>query len=216
MKKLLFSLLILATAFSYAQNFSGTIDFELKYSDLDEQMKPYESMLPKSMTLEMSDGMSKMTQPNGMGGETIVISNEAEGESLTLMNMMGNKIAIKAGKEQMEEVKKEEETEIELIDETKEIAGYKCKKAIITDIEGNEMTVFYTNEIPTTKSIQQMEGIDGFPLEYTIEDKMFTATTVATSVVKGKVKKIKMSIPSDYEEKTIEELKAMMGGGMGM
>ena len=33
-------------------------------------------------------------------------------------------------------------------------------------------------------------------------------------IKKEKVKKIKMAVPSDYEEMTTEDLKKMMGGGM--
>ena len=39
-------------------------------------------------------------------------------------------------------------------------------------------------------------------------------TQTVTEINEGKVKKIKMDVPSDYELKTLEELQKMGAGGM--
>lgn len=209
--------LLLALIFSiglFAQDdFSGIISYEISYEDMNDQMKQMESMLPKSMTVEIKDGMSKTIQPNAMGGETIVISDNNSGESLTLMNMMGNKIALKTEKEDLEDAQEENDIEIEYLDETMEIAGYECKKALITANDGSEVVVYYTNELPSANVSSNIKQIDGFPMQMEISQEMFTMITKVTEVNETKVKKIKMEVPSDYDLKTKEELQKMMGGG---
>ncbi len=51
-------------------------------------------------------------------------------------------------------------------------------------------------------------------MEIVINQEMFTMTQTVVSIKKGKVKRIKMEIPSDYAFKTIEDLKKMGAGGM--
>ena len=141
---LLISFLFCLTAIAQDE-FSGEVTYEISYEDLDDQIKAMESMLPKSMTVEMRDGMSKTIQPNAMGGETIVIVNNENGETLTLLNIMGNKMAIKSNANDKED--EEGNVEVEYTEETKEIAGYECKKAIATTEDGTEVIIYYTNEL---------------------------------------------------------------------
>ncbi len=193
-----------------AQDFEGTFTYEMVYENLSPQIKPMAGMLPKSSTVVVKGELSKTTTPNPMGGESSVIINSTTGETLTLMNVMGQKYATKMTPE---DVKDEDKPEVEYTEETKEILGYMCKKAIATDKEGNEVDVFYTEEIDVKVS-SSVNGIKGFPMQVIITQDMFTMTQTVTEIKKGKVKKIKMEVPSDFELKTIEELQKMMSGGM--
>lgn len=211
MKNLTLALTFLISSISiFAQDFEGTITYEMVYENLSPQIKPQAGMLPKSAVLDVKGELSKTTTPNAMGGETVIIQNTSTEETLQLMNMMGMKIAVKMTAEQKKELQGDEKPEIELTDETKEILGYTCKKAIVTDKDNNEVEVYYTDEIDA-KSSSSIEGIKGFPMQIIVVQDMFTLTQTVTEVKKGKVKKIKMVIPSDFELKTIEELKEMMG-----
>lgn len=61
---------------------------------------------------------------------------------------------------------------LDLLDDTKIILGYKCKKAILT-VGGMESTYWYTNDIEVDISGQQITNplIPGFPMEFfTISD----------------------------------------------
>ena len=115
---------------------------------------------------------------------------------------MGQKYATKMTSD---DIKDEDKPEIEYTEETKDILGYTCKKAIATDKEGNEVEVYYTEEIDVKVS-SSVDGIKGFPMQVIITQDMFTMTQTVTEIKKGKVKKIKMEVPSDFELKTIEEL----------
>ena len=67
------------------------------------------------------------------GMNTITITDYTEKSSVSLINMMGQKYAIK---QTTAEIEKENTaagtTTVELSDETKVIAGYTCKKAVVT------------------------------------------------------------------------------------
>ena len=116
----------------------------------------------------------------------------------------------KAKKELKGEVEK---PVIEYTEESKQILGYTCNKAITTDKHGNKIEVYFTEElkIEVTNSI---EGMKGFPMKIVVNQDMFIMTQTVTSIKKGEVKKIKMEIPSDYEFKSFEELQKM--GAIGM
>lgn len=212
MKKLSLILAFLTSSILFAQNdFEGLIQFEMKYENLSDEIKPMESMLPKSISIEVKENMSKTITPNAMGGETTILSNSESGETITLMNMMGMKYAIKSNSN---DKKPEDKPEVELVDETKEILGYTCKKAIITDKDGNETEIFYSEELNDVSFSGNVEGINGFPMETIISQEMFTMIQTASKIEKKKIKKIKLEVPSEFEVKTLEELQKIMGGGM--
>ena len=211
MKKITLSILCALSSFLLlAQDFSGTITYEMVYENLSPQIKPMAGMLPKSSITEVRDGLSKTSTPNPMGGEVTVIVNSETGDILTLMNVMGQKYATKASSN---DVKDEDKPEIEYSEDTKEILGYACKKAVATDKNGNEVEVYYTKDIDVKVS-SSVDGIDGFPMQVIVVNDMFTMTQTVTQIDEGKVKKIKMEVPSDYEVKTLEELQKMQAGGM--
>jgi hypothetical protein len=212
MKRLSLILLLFISTFTFAQSdFEGTITMDISYENLNEQMKAAESMLPSATTVEVRDGMAKTTTPSGMG-ETVVISNISTGEMLTLQNMMGNRIAYKITAEQLQA--ENETPEVEYLDETKEIAGYTCKKAIVT-VGEIETEIYYTEELPNISSQTTSGQIDGFPMQTTISiPNMFTQVQTVNKIEEEKVKKIKMEIPEGYTEMSYEELKKMGAGGM--
>lgn len=209
-----FSLLFVAlfiSIISFAQDdFEGIITYDITYDNLNEQMKAYESMLPKLNTLEIKDGFAKSVSPNAMGGETVMLINLKTSEMITMMNTMGNKIAVRSNSSDTKE--DDDDVSIEYSDETKEILGYLCKKVIITkgDIES---TVYYTKELPSVNVSMGSKKIDGFPMQTIVETEMFTQIQTASKVDKTKVKKIKMVIPDDFKEMSMEEIKTM---GMSM
>jgi len=119
------------------------------------------------------------------------------------------------------DLKKEKETAptttIKYLDETKVIAGYKCKKAEVTikTKEGVEDTfiVFYTTEIPVNETKTTFEGLNGFPLEYNIAQGGIKMTFSTKSIEKSPIPDSKFELDKEgYKETTLQELqKSMMG-----
>lgn len=219
MKKLSFILALFISSMLFAQDFEGTINYEISYEDLTEEMKAHASMLPDGFKIEVDKEMSKVTQPSPMGGSpTIAISNQKTGETLTLIDAMGQKLALKVSGEENKKKEKEaaDDIEVKYVDgDEKEIAGYKCKKAILETKDGSEITIYYTEDLPNIDVSDQASGIKGFPMEITTVTDMFTTITRVKSIEEGKVDKIKMEVPEGYDEITMDEFKKMFGG-MGL
>ncbi len=96
--------------------------------------------------------------------------------------------------------------------ETKEILGYNCKKV---DVELGEdiFPVYYTTELNvlSNKNEFPFEDIKGVILEYTMNQQGITTHISATEVKKQKVNASMFTIPSDYEQMTMEEMMKMFG-----
>jgi GLPGLI family protein len=214
---LLFILTASAKSFTYAQKISeGKLVYEISFPDmqLDEQMK---GMMPTESTIYFKDNQIRM-EMKMMGMSTVVITDAKDKSATTLMDMMGNKYAVKltADEIQKEQAKmSNSKYETKLTDETKMIAGYKCKKAIATGKDGNDIIIYYTNEILARNQgfNDQYKGIDGFPMEYQMTQNGMNMRFVAKSVSKEKVEADKFTIPPDYKITTKEEIAKMFNVG---
>ena len=138
---------------------------------------------------------------------------------VSLMDIMGKKFLIKMD---ASDIKKEQETTpetaIKYTDETKTIAGYKCKKAVVTikNGEGKVMDVYYTEEIPTNDIKPVYKGLKGFPLEYSVNQGGMEMKFTAKNVSKVSVADSKFEIPTEgYTVTTIDGLQKAMTQEMG-
>jgi GLPGLI family protein len=107
------------------------------------------------------------------------------------------------------------EVNVKLEIETKEILGYNCKKAILTDGEGNESVYWYTNELNVDKNGQNMmnDKIPGVALEYEINQQgikmLMSAITVEQKLDKKSKELFEMTIPKGYTEVSAEDLQKL-------
>lgn len=205
--------LILALIVSFglsAQEFQGTIIYKISYDELPTEMQGYESMLPNETKVMVRDQISKSVTNNPMtGGETIILSDNANGKTMSLIDVMGEKYAITS-----EGSKESDDVTYEDTGEEKEIAGYKCKVAS-AEAENTNLTVCYTKELPAINN-SNVSGLDGFPLEIIIEMEQMTMVQTVTEVKEGKIDKMKFEAPSGYTVLTTEEAKAKFKGMGGM
>lgn len=208
-------LLTLPMVSAMAQSFEGVITYEISYDNLPKEMAEYESMLPKESISTIKGHMYKMEQPSTMGMKQVTImDNEAE-SGILLMEMMGKKSAIVLDKESREKFEKDQpEPEITYVDETKEIAGYTCKKALVQMPESQgsgSLEVYYTDKI-LDLDMNQVKGLKGFPLQYTANTGQFLMTMTAQSVDKKKISEEEFVVPEGYEHITMEEFQKTFGG----
>jgi len=212
------SLLFIGQSFAQA-NFEGTIKFKIEYEDLPEEMVEMEEMLPKEMVTKIKGNKNRTEQNSGMGN-TINILDGDKKSSISLINMMGNKIAVEMNLKEMEIQKakmgNDAPPEIEYADGTKKIAGYICKEATITIAGTDEtVTIFFTSEIQTQKIGEQYEGFEGFPMQYKISAQGLTMVITATSVTKETISKSEFTIPEDYKRMTSEEFQKSIKTQLG-
>jgi len=146
-----------------------------------------------------------------------------------LMEQMGNKIAVKQTKEEMEkeEAKQKEkpaDPKIEYTTETKTIAGYECKKAIVTTISGKDkkeekMEIWYSDKFENLNKEGKgrgqsfMKGLKGVPFEYSGAQGPMKFKMVSKEVSIEPVADSKFELSTEgYKMMTMDELKAMQGG----
>ncbi len=225
MKNLMRTIIVTALLFAVfalnteAKEFKGIITYKISYNmpDMDPQMA---SMMPKIMTYYISGNMSKTEISSSMFKNIHII--DAENQIVyDLYDMMGQKFYTKEGKEEIEDqIAKEDEPTLKFVDETKEIAGYECKKVIITiEEEGKSMTfnVYYAPKLGSKAlnfNNSMFKDIDGALMEFEIIEGMGNMKMEAISVEKKKLKDSDFEIPEGYKETTKDEMRQNFGGGM--
>ncbi len=216
-------LLLLAVSFSVAVNaqakggsFKGTITYKITYpeSNLDASQL---TAMPQFMTLTLSGNKSKAEMSMAMMDQILLMDSDAK-TTVILVNINGQKVALKPKK--AGEKPSGKEPVVEPAGETKEIAGYVCKKANIhygdEKSKADPMSVYYSEELGNNKIFfdNEYRNLVGIPLEFKYKMQGMNMLLTATKVEPGKVKDREFEIPSDYKESTPEELRRMFGGGM--
>jgi GLPGLI family protein len=212
-----FMLLFLTTVFA-GKPFEGTITYKITYPE-NKFSESQMAMFPKLMSISVKGSKSRSEMM--MSAITSVeIKDHVEKTSTTLINVMGQKFAIKQNQAEIEkEWANAGIPTIEYSAETKMIAGYKCKKAVVTmNNDGVKSTfeAFYTNELGGSNvnfDNPVYNGIDGVLLEFTISMMEMNAKFTASSVEKKGLPAKDFEVPSDYKPTTKDELKSLFGGG---
>ena len=205
---------VLTVATSIAQSSEGHIAYDVNVSSDDPNMAMAVSMMQDSR-LEVSFKGKQSYTIFSMGAiMTMKTISSNSGDVLMLMDgMMGSKV-IKTTNEELEQTEEGEEDDLEITleDETKMVAGYECKKAVVTDEDGNETVFWYTDEIvSSTKNRGNLNGkIPGISLAFETDQggmKMsFTANKVETTVDDSI---FDMTIPDGYTEMSFEDFSKM-------
>jgi GLPGLI family protein len=210
--------LALVTQVSNAQDKikEGKAVFEISYPDAENMNDQQLAMMPKDVTIYFKDGKSR-SEMSMSYGSFVTITDDAKKESIMCMDMMGKKNAIKTSYDEAEKEKaKLGEYDVKITDETKEIAGYKCKKAMITyKKEEKPMEVWFTNDVAGTQSGRySYKGIDGFMMEFSMVQQGMTMKMTCTSLdKKALVSDDKFKIPDGFTVMTQEEMQKQWGGG---
>lgn len=200
-----------------AKEFRGVIIYNISYPDskLDAQAQ---AMMPKTMKVLIRDKWSRTEMSMGMGNTTVIFNGEDK-TGVTLLDMMGQKYAIKMDEETIEkESSKIPDINVEFTDETKDIAGYSCKKALLKFTENGKdkvHTVYYTDELGKgflNYDNPMFRDIPGVMLEYSAEESGMKMVFTAISVEKKNISEKEFETPDGYKTVTQEELQGMFGG----
>jgi len=224
MKKILSFMMIAAIIMGFAstaisKDFSGVITYKISYPgmEIDASMA---AMMPKMATLSIKENMSKFEISMGqMGKQVQIIDGEAKTVT-TVMDMMGQKFYYVQTEDEIQAEEGAENITVDIKDETKEIAGYECTKAVVTVMEsGEEMmfTIFFSEEIGSSSlniDNPYFKDIPGAMLEFEIDTGAGTMKMEALSVDKKKLSDSDFEVPEGFEEKSSAEIKQMFGGGM--
>jgi GLPGLI family protein len=218
MKKQLFSLfaaLVLSSTLS-AQTSEGHVKYSIDMTSDNPEMAMAISMMQGStLQIYFKEQQSRVEMAMGSFMNTITISDATKGEALTLTSgMMGNS-AMKTtfgddNGDGVSDVDAEVDIDITITEETKKILDYTCKKAIMSDEEGNESIFWFTDQINANKQGQNMlsDKIPGFPLQMEVNTNGMVMVMTATEFNKKLKDKnlFDMTVPEGYTLTTPEEL----------
>ena len=221
---LLIGILAVSNSFSFAQKkgkpFAGTIKYALTYEGVEASQM---AQMPTATTTTISGNRQKVTLD--LGQYAVITITDGDAESFVFyLDMMGQKYAYRMNKEAIakekggDTIKKPTYTYSE---ETKDIAGFKCKKATTVSKNaetGDETTsiVWYTEDLVVGDKLNFMgdnEGIKGVILGTESTSGKVVRKSYASEVKKEKIKDTDFLIPADAKEMTKEEFMKMFSGG---
>lgn len=213
---LFFVISLMASAEVMGQSTSKLSDFVIKYDvkidgleNAGEISPEIIAMMPKTMTMYIAGNRSCMDMSSSFMSQK-TITNVAKDEIITVMDMMGMKIAITAKSSDMGKI---EGIEIERTGKKKTIAGYVCDEVAVS-FGGNKFTVYVTKEIGFKGLYMDnpmYANIEGCMLEYNIDSDGVKVNVLASNVNKEKVDKSVFEIPSGCKKMTFEEAKSLLG-----
>lgn len=219
MKKISFLIVLCifaAVKISYAQKgakgFEGQISYTIEY--LGEMDPATKAQAPTAIDMYFKGTKARMEQSTAMG-KAIVISDQTTMEQIVLLDMLGNKWAIKSSKEDTQKALDETpKAKVNITEETKTIAGVTCKKAEVTVDEKTE-TFWFTTEYGIEKPNWNMpwNEIPGVLMEYVQNQGEISMKITAKEVKKSKLKDTLFTATSDYQVMSAEEFRSMFGGG---
>lgn len=202
-------LFVLAIAFNIQAQFEGLITYEISYTDVPPEIKGQEGLLPKNIYVYYKNELTMVDQSLGMMGQMKIVANAKENTTHMYMNMIGNQYIIK-----MDNANEEtDDLKYTVLEGTETILGYKCQKVLYKNEDGENMTLYFTKEIPAAKANQSFKGIDGTPLKYSVKANGMSMVVVAKSVEKKKIDKSNFELPKDVEITTYEDFQKKMGFG---
>lgn len=207
-----------------AQKTKGRVSYDVFVSSDDPQTSAYAENMEGSV-LELYFGEGKVRTEMYLGDlmSTTSISIDGNDTTLTLLDGMMGKIAMKTTLEDLDDEQRLAYTErdVELIEgETKDVMGYNCKKAIITTADENEAIVWYTEDlVPAYRGGMYLyDEIPGVPLEMSSAWGKMDMKMVAfdySKKLKKPEKLFNMEVPKGFTLRTQEEMKEMRRGGGG-
>lgn len=221
MKKTILTAILAVMGFVtlYAQKstpFEGTVKYAISFEGSGLPPEAL-AMLNGAESVTFIKGDKRRTDLNMAIQSTSSFMDSKAKTIVTLMDIMGQKYLIRMNEA---DVKKEEEKAPQVtykyLDETKEIAGYKCKKAEATvktkDGKEEVVSVYYTEEIPTSDMKAAYKGLKGFPMEFIMYQSGMKMSFTTKSVSKEPIADSKFEIPKDgYKETTMEDLQKSLG-----
>ena len=186
----------------------GVIEYNLEYLD-DSNEKPIISLLPTEMKIQFKKGYYMQSVEGWMGIFRMAgVNNVEKKKKSALLKIMNKKYLYQVdGNSDGFGFNPMKDKKIEFTEETKEIAGYKCKKANVTWSDYS-FIVYYTDEISIDEPNwnNPFPEIEGVLLEYQYEMFDIKTKVTATSVKKEEVEDSVFEIPEGYKNVSKKEM----------
>ncbi len=188
---------------SYTQ---GTISITTNVNGADVQVKAYFTADSAATTFESGPAKIKVLKTNKDTYFAIVVD-------VSQFNV--KKAAIESPAEIEEMTSQFPKFTFAPSTETKQISGFNCKKVVATDAKGTKYDVWVTNDITLPAGVMPAyyASAGGVPIQYTSFAQGQSTIATVTGITDVKAPAGTFAIASDFDKITMDELKAMSGGG---
>ncbi|MGZ5253940.1 MAG: DUF4412 domain-containing protein [Flavitalea sp.] len=217
MKKLLaLALFITIGISSFAQKVVSefTLVYDASISSGSAEPRMADALDGSTTTLFIKGHLSRVEMVSALFSST-TIHDSKSGNAVVLREVSGQKLLIRMNSDNWQEKNKRyKDIEFKNSGETKNIAGYNCKKAVATLKDGSSFIVYYTPDlIPENRNYDyQFRSLNGLPLEYELNMGKMTIKYTVSKVNLNPVPASKFDIPkSGYREMTYDESKRSGG-----
>lgn len=189
----------------------GVIEYDITYPKLDPNSMMVSGM-PSKAYLRFKDNNMSNDMSGMMGLISITyISNHKSKMVEQRLALFNNKYASLISPDDLNELNGGYVASVEQGKQKMEIAGYKCKEAIVKLTNGDEIKVYYTNDIGIDNPnwSNPYNQIDGVLMDFQMERYGIVMQLKATSVLAQAVEEDSFTIPADsaeYKIIPIEEL----------
>jgi hypothetical protein len=161
-------------------------------------------------TVYLKGGLSRSEMQSALASFT-TIHDARTGAAVVLQEVGGQKVLIRMTADDWKDKNRRYEgISFTTTDETKQLAGYSCKKAVASLKDGSTFTVFYTEELQPENNHynSQFTNLRGLPLEYELQQGKLTIKYIVSQVSLNPVPVSKFDIPkSGFREMSYEESK---------
>jgi GLPGLI family protein len=213
MKKLLaLALSITIGISSFAQKVVSelTLVYDASISSGSAEPRMADALDGSTTTLYIKGHLSRVEMVSALFSST-TIHDSKSGNAVVLREVSGQKLLIRMNSDNWQEKNRRyKDIEFKNTGETKNIAGYNCKKAVATLKDGSSFVVYYTPDlIPENRNYDyQFRSLNGLPLEYELNMGKMTIKYTVSKVNLNPVPASKFDIPkSGYREMTYDESK---------
>ncbi len=207
--------------------FEGVVTFSMSFTSSDPSTSQMAAMMNQSGSSTKNYIKGDKVRTEVMAGmmHRIVIADRKTKETVTLVDMMGNKYEIKSDPNKPKTTP-ENTPEIKLIDSTKTIAGYLCHAALVTVTspktgDKNTVTVYYTDQLPYSEDMGQFKGLKGFPMQFSSMMRGMRVNLSVQTVEKKALSDTLFVIPAKgykvvaSEQEMMKDIQQDAGGGGG-
>jgi hypothetical protein len=174
------------------------------------------AMMMNGSTMELAANEDRTWVKTDMGTMmTMLVEYDIKKKNmLVLMSGMMGDMAFQGNPDELDEEganDNEDDLDIELLNETKKILKFKCKKAIIRDYSGYEAIYWYTEDFKRPEGMDQMPNqIPGLCLEMVLNQEGMTMTYTAIEVnEKANMSDYQVVIPEGVEIQSLEDMQNM-------
>lgn len=192
----------------------GIIEFEASAVDPNN---PMADLAPNKMVVKFKDRRTVAEMSAGMGLLTMSFVSDYNNKTVTqLVKLLNKKYASVANADDVQREISNSKLRIQKTNETKLIAGYRCKKATISyeDNSRPPFDVYYTEEIELEKPNwgNEYNEIDGVLMEYQLKRYNLELRFTARRVAKSTIEDSDFETPGDYKLISQKELDDLFVG----